>query len=233
MDIEPTEGVDHAEKVAEQIACSNGAVPTIVFASPFLRTTHTADIIARRLKARVCIEEGLTEWLTPSLVMEKSSGTQTFPSSVEQLAETFKTIDVSYKSLNPVVTGDNANSDGVAPRFPESLEALLLRAQTTVSQLVEYSSNDNANIVIVSHAPCIQAIAYALEGVISTDESKLTPWPLGGITMFSRDIVRNNTDYDSTTTGWKMDMYGDTKHMPGKYKDGFKEWSLPCFEKTK
>jgi len=109
--------------------------------------------------------------------------------------------------------------------------------------------NETGNsICIVSHAPCDQAMAFSLEkktarngrGTIESprDSELMAPWPLGGITVFSRPIgssggdgTSRDNDNDNDNGAWSIELYGDTEHMPGDYKKGLKEWSLPCFMK--
>mmetsp|Transcript_28699 Transcript_28699/g.41072 ORF Transcript_28699/g.41072 Transcript_28699/m.41072 type:complete len:91 (+) Transcript_28699:569-841(+) len=85
------------------------------------------------------------------------------------------------------------------------------------------------NIVFVAHAPFIQALVFNAIKIIEHDEDEaracMKPWPLGGITLFSRDVSGEDMEGD----GWKLEFYGSTSHMPGEYKEGLKAWSLPCF----
>jgi len=71
----------------------------------------------------------------------------------------------------------------------------------------------------------------------------VTPWPLGGITMFSRTIIVDEKDGTVNSGGcssshniivgkWKCEFYGNTDHMPGEYKKGIGKWSLPSFDDT-
>ena len=225
-DIDPTEGIEHATCIAKEIADSGEDAPKIIYTSPFLRTTHTAHILASEQQGDVPIklEEGLWEWLTPSLLVEPN-GVKTEPKTASELATKFDTIDTSYKSVNPVAPDDSEDVPTGAPHFVETEDALLVRCNTTIERILDDARGEN--IAIVSHAPCDQAIALYLEGAASVAESKLGPWPLGGITMFSR-----KTPQDGTTGPWTLEMYGSTDHMPGKYKPGIKHWSLPCLAKT-
>lgn len=225
-DIDPQEGIEHAKCIAQRIAKSGKDAPKIVFSSPFLRTTHTAHVIALEQAEDVSVklEEGLWEWLTPSLLVEPN-GVKTEPKSPLELAVKFDTIDTDYKSVNPVEPDESTNVPAGAPHFVESEEKLIQRCELTISRLLDAVSGEN--IAIVSHAPCDQAIALYLEGAGSVKESKLGPWPLGGITMFARTISADGTEGE-----WTMDMYGNTDHMPGMYKPGIKQWSLPCLAKT-
>jgi broad specificity phosphatase PhoE len=147
------------------------------------------------------------------------NGVKTEPKSAKELASVYGTIDDMYESVNPMVPDNAIDVPAGSPHFVETEEALLKRCATTIQRILDHSNGDN--VAIVSHAPCDQAIAYYLEGAASTEESKLGPWPLGGITKFSR--VGNGS--------WTMELYGSTDHMPGKYRAGLKEWSLPCLAK--
>ena len=175
-----------------------------------MRTTHTASILASKLSREVNVEEGLYEYLIPSLLIDRS-GTRTYPRSVYELKQKFKNIDVSYES-SVKITED---------MFPENEQSLIERNRNTLSGILDHASG--ANVAIVAHAPCVQALAFVMEGADSVENSKLRKWPLGGITRFSRDCTANS--------GWEMDFYGLTEHMPGEYKDGAGLWSLPCFDK--
>jgi broad specificity phosphatase PhoE len=238
-DIDPTVGVEHAEAIASAIASSSSSKedgPLLIYASPFLRTTHTACIISRRIpSSTVRIEEGLYEWMTPSLLVEPN-GIRTQPRSLDQLVQHFPhaSIDPTYQSVNPVMEEiEEENNDKSmfsvptlvpegAPHFEETEEALLKRCATTLERLL--AQVGDRDISLVSHAPCDQAFALYLEGKGVTN-TELKAWPLGGITCFSRTIT-----VGETTTAWTIDQYGDTTHMPGPYRAGLKEWSLPCID---
>lgn len=198
----------HAESIASRLA-STGEKPEIVYASPFLRTTETAHRIAKACNCSVRIEEGLTEWQTPSLLVGET-GERTNPLSTPELADRFDTVERRYKSQNPV----NEKEEG-SPQFPESEDQLLRRCRKTMQRILQ-DAGDFGSLAIVSHAPCDQGLAFFLEGADTPEQSQLTPWPLGGITHF-----RGNS----------LVAYGDTSHMPGIYRDGIKQWSLPCLQK--
>jgi broad specificity phosphatase PhoE len=210
--------MDHAKEISQRISKSGSDTPKLVFSSPFVRTIHTAHLIALDLPGgEVCVEEGLTEWQIPSLLVDKT-GVRTFPKTTDQLAEVFGTIDLTYKSLNPAVPDDAVEVPKGAPHYQESEEALLQRCAITLSRILDYSKGES--FVLVSHAPCDQALALHLEGK-GPSKSKLGPWPLGGVTKFSR-----NVDDSGNCGEWEMELYGDTHHMPGKYKAGLKVSSV-------
>ena len=226
--MDPTEGMEHAKAIAQRIQ-KEKEPPKLVFCSPFVRTVHTAQLIALDLDAssRVCVEEGLTEWQISSLLVDKR-GTKTNPKSTDELASVYGTIDLDYQSLNPVSTTED-NFPVATPYYPESEHDLLKRCSTTLERILEFSVGKS--FVIVSHAPCDQALAINLERTATASDpskSKLGPWPLGGITKFSRTID------DDSYGAWNLDFYGDTEHMPGKYKAGLKvsEFVNACFNKT-
>ena len=209
--------VKHAGAIARKIAESGDGLPKHVYASPFLRTVHTGSIIAESLVANgakpLRIEDGLTEWKQPSLLVEPN-GTRTYPKSVQEHSQRFPIIDTDYKSQNPVANDDNWEDE----------EALYQRCATTLDKILDLEHGNN--FVLVSHAPCDIAMAGYLEGKQLKD-STLPPLALGGITRFSR-VVQS----DGTSGEWKMESYGSTDHMPGEYKDGLKHWTLPSLAKT-
>jgi broad specificity phosphatase PhoE len=220
-DIHPTAGVEHARAIATAIATTaeEEAKPSFVYSDPFLRCTHTASIIAQNVKCAHRIEEGVTEWLVPSLLVDQKNGEQTHPRGVEELQKLFSTIDASYKSVNPVYEGDNPPKG--SPHFVETEQALYDRVSLTLDRLFKNHMQQNESICIVSHAPCLQGMALTLEGKKDPCLSSFGPWSLGGITRFSRE---------SGATEWTCDFYSSTQHMPGEYKDGIKgAWSLPSF----
>ncbi len=139
-DIDPQEGIEHAKCIAQRIAKSGKDAPKIVFSSPFLRTTHTAHIIALEQAEDVSVklEEGLWEWLTPSLLVEPN-GVKTEPKSPLELAVKFDTIDTDYKSVNPVEPDESTNVPAGAPHFVESEEKLIQRCELTISRLLDGS----------------------------------------------------------------------------------------------
>ena len=301
-DIDPKEGMEHAKCIAKRIAnghevvvhvddnnnnnvnskneitseteTEDSTIPKVVYADPFMRTTHTGHIIAKELcnnnnnnNIKLRSEDGLWEWLIPSLLVDKSTGIQTEPQSRNVLKEKFKLIDINYKSIQ-------SYKDQMIFTFPESEQQLFHRCEITVSKLIQNNTTENTNtkakantkantnnnnydsICIVSHAPCLQAMAYYLDvDSTSPKESKIVkPWPLGGITMFSRIITTTTTttiiaedddedddddddddkdiDKDVVWSKWKCEFFGCTNHMIGDYKNGIKEWSLPCFDTT-
>ena len=223
-DIDPTEGIAHAKSIAQRIANHSVHVPRHVYASPFLRTVHTAHILASALPdgTRVRIEEGLTEWQVPSLLVEPN-GQRTFPKSVQDHASFFDTIDINYQSVNAQVPDDVDNPEG-APQFPETEDALVVRCASTLKKILDQDKQES--IAIVSHAPCDIAMALHLAGK-SFDQAKglWEPWPLGGLTLFSRPVHASQA---AAAEAWTLEFYGDATHMPGEFKNGLKRWTLPA-----
>jgi hypothetical protein len=151
------------------------------------------------------------------------NGVKTNPKTVAELAVVYGTIDDTYQSVNPVVADDATDYPEGSPHFEETEETLMKRCETTIQRMLETMKGDS--FAIVSHAPCDQSIAYFLEGASSPIASQLGPWPLGGITKFSRTVSE-----DGSFGPWTLDKYGNTEHMPGKYHKGLKHWSLPCLD---
>ncbi|KAL3786652.1 hypothetical protein HJC23_006848 [Cyclotella cryptica] len=221
--LHPIDGYEHGIAIARRIACMESP-PDIVYSSALHRAVSTSQLIVHALgktKNSIRIEDGLVEWLTPSLTVEPD-GTRLKPRTVQHLIDmTFTEIDADYKSVNPIATDPNNVPEG-APYFFETEEYLMIRAKVTMERILKDA--DGKNICIVSHTPCAQAMALYLEDAATLEESKLGPWPLGGITVFSKDTNCDNGK-------WELEMYADTSHMPGEYKNGLKEWSLPCLSK--
>ncbi|KAL7531625.1 hypothetical protein ACHAWF_003853 [Thalassiosira exigua] len=217
--LHPVDGYEQGIAMARRLA-SMPSPPQVVYSSHLHRAVSTSQIIVHALgktKDSIRIEEGLTEWLTPSLTVEPD-GTRLEPRTVRQLVDmTFVEIDQGYESLNPIRENPKNGSEG-APYFFESEEYLIeKRAKVTTERILEHAGGQD--ICIVSHVPTAQAMALHLEGAPSIAESKIGPWPLGGVTMFTKE---------SGCREWKLEMYADTAHMPGEYKNGLKEWCLPC-----
>jgi broad specificity phosphatase PhoE len=222
-------GVEHAKAIARNIALS-GPIPEHVFSDHFLRCIHTADTIAASFNQqtngslKVKVEEGTTEWQVPSLLVDPD-GVRTKPRTLEKLLEIFDNADEYYQSLNPQGPDRDSSAEEApegCPRFPESEAQLHERCETTIDRILNHVGDDS--IAIVSHAPCLQHAALALDGSQTPEDSKLGGWSLGGVTRFSRCIGE---------TKWTLKYYSDTSHMPGKYKDGeFGKWSLPSFIKV-
>lgn len=215
----PIDGFEQGLASARRLAAMPNP-PVVVYSSPLHRAVQTSQQIVHALgktEDSILIEEGLVEWLTPSLTVEPD-GTRLKPRNVQQLVDmTFTEIDQSYTSLNPISAEPTTTG---APYFFESEEYLLTRAKVSMQRILEHA--DGKNIAIVSHVPTAQAMAVYLEGAPSIAESKVGPWALGGVTMFTKG------DDDE---GWKLEIYADTSHMPGDYKHGLKEWSLPLLTK--
>jgi broad specificity phosphatase PhoE len=225
-DIHEPIGVEHALAIANFLQERDAnAKPSVVYSDPFLRCAHTANIIARTLICPHRIEEGVTEWMVPSLLVDKD-GDITKPRTVEELNKIFPSIDTMFQSVNPVDKLDGAPTG--APHFVESEQALFERVACTLDRLLDYHHslpNKNENLCIVSHAPCLQGMALILEDKNDPTQSSFGPWSLGGVTCFSRDIC-----YHGNRSKWKCEFYSATDHLPEEYKDGAKgAWSLPSF----
>ena len=217
------EGVEHAQAMADRILAS-GKIPQHVFSDPFLRCMHTADVLADKLDLSLKVEEGMTEWQVPSLLVDPN-GQRTHPRRVEELKGIFSTIDESYASVNPQGPDRRNNDSDIpvgCPRFPETEEELHERCSTSINKILD---NTTGSIVIVSHAPCVQSAAMALGGFQSPAECQFGAWSLGGMTLFSREYGEEK---------WTLEFYSDTSHMPGEYREGkLGQWSLPSFVRDK
>mmetsp|Transcript_30952 Transcript_30952/g.74418 ORF Transcript_30952/g.74418 Transcript_30952/m.74418 type:complete len:285 (-) Transcript_30952:57-911(-) len=221
-----SDGVAHAEAIAQHIA-AGGNLPDHVFADPFMRCTHTADTMVshfNRLTNRgmkVKVEEGLTEWQVPSLLVDPE-GMRTDPRTLDELVDIFDNLDESYECVNPRGPDRGTETEEASsgsPRFPETEDQLHERCKTSIDKILEVIDKDS--VAIVSHAPCLQHLALALDGSQSPGASALGAWSLGGITYFSRLPGESK---------WTLRSYSSTSHMPGEFRDGeLGKWSLPSF----
>ena len=251
-DLHDPDGIQHAQAMGKRIAEESlkvtnddgAAVVRHVVSDPFLRCMRTGDIIAQELPGdlKIKVEEGTTEWQVPSLLIQQD-GQRTSPQSIPELQKVLgaNRIDEEYKSANPQGPDRNeeeeetATNSGCPPRFPETEEQLFKRCRTTLEKLLQ-SLPPGDSMVIVGHAPCVQSLALALEGSKTPAESKLGPWSLGGMTLFSRIIIDDGDDGnksggDVSGAKWTLEYYSDTSHMPGEYKEGkLGRWSLASFE---
>lgn len=240
-DLQDPVGTAHAAATGRRLAnaAPAEAVPTVVFSDPFLRCMRTADVVCKAINgaggagaaARVRVEEGTTEWQVPSLLVDPQ-GVRTHPRTLAELAEMFPdTVDAAYASVNPQGPDRAAGSaggagDDVAPRFPETEAQLRARMAASLAKMLD-AVEGGRSLAVVGHAPCLQYLALELEGSATPAESGLGLWSCGGVTKFSRPV-----DEGGKATGkWTMEMYSDTEHMPGEYREGKKgAWSLPSFQ---
>lgn len=125
-----------AEELAARLK-SEGV--TRILCSPFLRALHTAHVVADELDLPVCVEPGITEWLTPSLVGRDAPYE---PPAVVDLAKRFPRVDTAYE---PVLHPSPA-------AYPESEERLLERMAAVAGKLADAAYPHN--VLLVSHAPC-------------------------------------------------------------------------------
>ena len=96
--------------------------PSIVYSSSLHRTVSTSQLIVHALgntQDSIRVEDGLIEWLTPSLTVEPD-GTRLNPRSVKQLREDmmFVEIDPSYRSVNPLATEDEVRVGAASEGAP-------------------------------------------------------------------------------------------------------------------
>ncbi len=78
-----------------------------------------------------------------------------------------------------------------------------------------------SNLLLVSHAPCNIGVALGFEGLPwekASAESRLRPWPLGGLTQFRRAALGDK---------WDMVRCVSTDHLSGPWKEGKQAWTLP------
>ena len=85
-DLDPNMGMEHVECIAKRLYEAPLEGPAVIYTSPFIRCAHTAQLIALATPHHahttttttttavtfmpvVRVEQGLTEWLTPDLLL--------------------------------------------------------------------------------------------------------------------------------------------------------------------
>ena len=78
-----------------------------------------------------------------------------------------------------------------------------------------------SDLLLVSHAPCCATMALALQGLdyAAARQTKVTAWPLGGLTQFRRNARESS---------WTMEKSASTAHLSGEWQEGKGAWTLPC-----
>ena len=86
--LHPIDGYEHGIAIARRLAGMSNP-PEVVYSSSLHRAVSTSQLIVHalgRTKNSIRIEDGLIEWLTPSLTIEPD-GTRLNPRSVQQLVD--------------------------------------------------------------------------------------------------------------------------------------------------
>lgn len=137
-DLSP-DGIVQAELLGERLA---GETIAYIFASPFLRTAHTASIVAEALDLTVFLESGIAEWMNADWFPEAPSIL-----TREQLAARFPRIDLRYEARE-------------VPSYPETEAQAMERAGRTAKTIA--ASYPRA-ILLVGHGV---SVAGAAEGLM-------------------------------------------------------------------
>ena len=178
-----------------------------IFTSPFKRALHTAVLVCKDVGLpKVNLEDGITEWQTPSLVGKEAPYQ---PPSLVHLIERFPEINAKYATITKPT--------------PFETEEEMVRRTGRIAQILA-DSVFPSNLLIVTHAPCALGISLCFEGLAESEmsqwkkETKLKPWPLGGLTQFTRS---------STESPWVLALCQSTQHLTGPWKEGKQAWTLP------
>ncbi|QDZ18581.1 hypothetical protein A3770_02p10990 [Chloropicon primus] len=202
------EGVEAARELARLLR--ETAAVKHIFASPFKRALRTAVVVCRGIGlSRVNVEEGITEWQCPELVGGGDRPPYRPPALVD-LVERFPEIHPKYESI-------------VRPQPFETEEDLVKRTGRVARILAD--SCFPSDVLLVSHAPCSVGMSLGFEGLDlarAKGESKLEPWPLGGVTQFTRGSIGEP---------WTMAMACSTSHLSAPWREGKQRWTLPSLRK--
>ncbi len=133
------DGIEQARRLGKRLASEPIAY---IFASPFLRTVHTAHLAAEALQLPVYLEPGLSEWLNP----------EWFPVNperipVETLAAQFPRVDLSH------------HPSGFRPGYPETFEQAVDRAGKTSRHL---AATYEGTLLLIGHGVSVFGAARGL-----------------------------------------------------------------------
>lgn len=132
------DGHVQAKQLAERL--ENERIDCL-FASPFLRTMQTANYVAEILDVPILVEPGIAEWMNPAWFPYFPE-----PHSVEELAERFPRIDVSYRSYGRL-------------KYPETETDALRRAGDTARAVAE---RFGTSVLMVGHGVSVAGVVIGL-----------------------------------------------------------------------
>ena len=156
-DLSP-DGIEQARRTARAL---EGTDIGVVYASPFLRTTHMAALIADVLAVPVLLEWGFAEWMNARWFSERPETI-----AVEALAERFPRVEASYASR-------------FAVSFPEEEPAAHARAGRTARTLAEAADTP---FLLVGHGATVIGATEQLTG----RPGRFDGYPLCGLTKLRR-----------------------------------------------
>ncbi len=134
------DGLEQAAQLAERLKEMS---IDLIFASPYLRTVQTAQLIAETLDKRIFLEPGLGEKLSETYF----SGEPEILSN-ETLATDFPNVDLSHQPL-------------IQPTFPEDDHANVSRMGDTARLIAE---KYEGTLLFVGHGATISGVVQALTG---------------------------------------------------------------------
>ena len=165
-----------------------------------------SNTFPKQTKKKLAVEDGITEWQSPELV----GGENPYkPPSLIDLLENFPEINPKWEPM-------------CRPEPFETEEEMCTRAARVARILAD--SCFPSDVLIVSHAPCNIAIGLGLEGLDLKEargRTKIEPWPLGGLTRFTRDSV-------GESSRWELAESCATGHLSGHWREGKQRWTLPA-----
>jgi broad specificity phosphatase PhoE len=127
-------GFEQAEETALRLENEN---IDFIFASPFLRTVQTANILGAKLGVKVKMEAGLSEWIS-----SKDFKYKPIVDNIGDLLNKYPLLDPDYVSR-------------VEPVYPEDMNQLDRRIDKTLCGIIgEYGPN----ILIISHGSPINSV---------------------------------------------------------------------------
>ena len=161
------DGLEQAKRLAERL--KDIPIDTI-FASPYLRTVQTAQLIAEALGRRVFLEPGLGEKLSETYF----SGEPEIL-SLERLSEDFRNVELGHEPL-------------LHPVFPEDDEANVSRMGEAAELIVE---KYEGTLLFVGHGATVSGVVQALTG------SQEDAAPLCSLTKLVKEGERWRLDFSN------------------------------------
>jgi broad specificity phosphatase PhoE len=171
-------GRRQAEQVADRL---RGTGVEAIYASPFVRATETAHLVARALDLPVFVDHGLSEHLNPAWF-------DVAPSVLtpRKLAERFDTVDATHASV-------------LRPNYPETDEEAADRTVRAVRRLL---GDGPETSLLVGHGLTVGSVVAGFTGRTGVDTplaglTRLTSYPWG----WDVDVLADTSHLSEASSG--------------------------------
>lgn len=179
------EGEMQAQALAAEFIKINDYHPIHhILCSPLLRTLQTANAIAQALDLSIKIEYGAMEWSTNQMIT---------PLSIEELANKFPRVDVTYFSTLLTLPGPESKQK-IHERCQESIQNILTRFR-------------GSNIIIITHAAPLICLVRGL----AHDPKMLVRTGTCSVTKLSSNM--SSSGDNEAPEDWMVEMNGYCGHL--------------------